>query len=63
MAEAIRITLPLTEETARRLQAGDRVLLSGVLYTGRDAAHKRMVEALERGETLPTGLRTKSSTM
>lgn len=57
MAEAIRITLPLTEETARRLQAGDRVLLSGVLYTGRDAAHKRMVEALERGETLPTDIR------
>lgn len=56
MSEPIRITLPLTEEKARSLQAGDSVLISGVIYTGRDAAHKRMVEALDRGETLPTDL-------
>ncbi len=56
MAEAIRITLPLTEQTARSLKAGDSVLLTGVIYTGRDAAHKRMVEALDRGEELPTDL-------
>lgn len=56
MSEAIRITLPLTEEKARSLKAGDNVLISGVIYTGRDAAHKRMVEALDRGETLPTDL-------
>lgn len=56
MSEPIRITLPLTEEKARNLQAGDSVLISGVIYTGRDAAHKRMVEALDRGETLPTDL-------
>ncbi|MCO1601023.1 Fe-S-containing hydro-lyase [Desulfosporosinus nitroreducens] len=56
MSEPIRITLPLTEEKARSLQAGDSVLISGVIYTGRDAAHKRMVEGLDRGETLPTDL-------
>lgn len=54
MSEPIRITLPLTEEKARSLKAGDSVLISGVIYTGRDAAHKRMVEALDRGEKLPT---------
>ena len=48
-----RITLPLTEETARSLRAGDRVLLTGPVYTSRDAGHKRMVEALDRGEDLP----------
>lgn len=56
MAETIRITLPLTEQTARSLKAGDSVLITGVMYTGRDAAHKRMVEALDRGEKLPTDL-------
>ena len=48
-----RITLPLTEELARTLKAGDSVLLTGVLYTSRDAGHKRMCEALARGEELP----------
>ena len=48
-----RITLPLTEEMARSLRAGDRVLLTGPVYTSRDAGHKRMVEALDRGEDLP----------
>jgi fumarate hydratase subunit beta len=47
------IALPLTDEIIRELKAGDEVLLSGVLYTGRDAAHKRMVEMLEKGEALP----------
>lgn len=56
MAEQIRITTPLTDETARSLKAGDSVLITGVIYTGRDAAHKRMVETLERGETLPVDL-------
>ncbi len=49
----MKITTPLTEETIARLHAGDTVLISGVIYVGRDAAHKRMVEALERGEPLP----------
>ena len=48
-----KITLPLTEELARSLKAGDRVLLSGYIYTSRDAGHKRMCEALERGGELP----------
>ncbi len=56
MSEAIRITAPMTEETARSLRAGDRVLISGVVYTARDAAHKRIVEALETGGELPFDL-------
>ncbi len=47
------IILPLTDEVIRDLKAGDEVLLSGVMYTGRDAAHKRMVAMLEKGEDLP----------
>lgn len=47
------ITLPLTEETARSLHAGDTVYLTGEIYTSRDAGHKRMCEALARGEELP----------
>ena len=48
-----RITLPLTEEIARSLKAGDRVYLTGIIYTSRDAGHKRMCEALAAGEKLP----------
>lgn len=47
------ITLPLTEELARSLHAGDTVYLTGTIYTSRDAGHKRMCEALARGEQLP----------
>lgn len=47
------ITLPLTEETARSLRAGDEVYLTGYVYTSRDAGHKRMCEALAHGEKLP----------
>lgn len=47
------ITLPLTEELARTLQAGDRVYLTGTIYTSRDAGHKRMCETLAKGEPLP----------
>ncbi|OUM88090.1 MAG: fumarate hydratase [Bacillus thermozeamaize] len=53
----IHLRTPLTEETVLDLRAGDRVLLSGKLLTARDAAHRRMVEALERGEALPVTLR------
>jgi fumarate hydratase subunit beta len=45
--------LPLTESVARVLRAGDEVLLSGVFYTARDAAHRRFIEALDAGEGLP----------
>jgi fumarate hydratase subunit beta len=54
---AKKIILPLTEETIRSLKAGDNVLLSGVLYVARDAAHRRMVEALDKGEPLPFGIK------
>ena len=48
-----KITLPLTEDLAKTLKAGDSVLLTGTIYTSRDAGHKRMCEALARGEELP----------
>ena len=47
------ITLPLTEELARSLHAGDTVYLTGEIYTSRDAGHKRMCESLAKGEPLP----------
>lgn len=56
MSEPIRITTPLTVEVVEKLRAGDRVLISGDLITARDAAHKRMVETLRRGEPLPVDL-------
>ena len=43
------IILPLTDEIIKELKAGDEVLLSGILYTGRDAAHERMAAILEKG--------------
>ena len=49
----IHITAPLTAETVENLKAGDAVLLSGTIYTARDAAHKRMYEACLAGEALP----------
>jgi fumarate hydratase subunit beta len=49
----IKITAPFNEETVAGLKAGDRVLISGTVYTARDAAHKRMIEQLEHGENLP----------
>ena len=48
-----KIQLPLTRELAKTLRAGDEVLLSGTIYTSRDAGHKRMCETLARGESLP----------
>ena len=50
---ARKINLPLTEELAKTLKAGDEVLLTGTIYTSRDAGHKRMCEALEKGEEIP----------
>ncbi|ADC89727.1 hydro-lyase, Fe-S type, tartrate/fumarate subfamily, beta subunit [Thermocrinis albus DSM 14484] len=52
-----RITTPLTESVVESLKAGDKVLITGYIYTARDAAHKRMVEAIERGEAPPFDLR------
>ncbi len=48
-----KVTLPLTDETLKELKSGDNVLLTGVMYVARDAAHKRMVEALDQGKPLP----------
>ena len=47
------ITLPLTREEARTIKSGEQLLLSGVIYTARDAAHKRLCELVEKGEPLP----------
>ena len=51
------ICLPLSDEDAKALRAGDYVYLSGTVYTARDAAHKRMAEALDRGDELPFDLK------
>ena len=48
-----KLTTPCTAEELAKLRAGDTVLLSGVVYTARDQAHKRMLEALDKGEPLP----------
>lgn len=50
------LTTPLTNEAVKGLRAGDRVLLNGILYTARDAAHKRLVEAMDKGEPPPFDL-------
>jgi fumarate hydratase subunit beta len=56
LKEPYRITTPLTDQVIAGLKAGDRVLLSGVVYTARDAAHQRLVEALLAGQQLPLPL-------
>jgi fumarate hydratase subunit beta len=50
------LTTPLTNEDTKKLKAGDTVLLNGTIYTARDAAHKRLVELIEKGEELPFDL-------
>lgn len=56
MAEVLHIKSPINEATIAKLRAGDQVFITGTLYTARDAAHKRLVAALERGEKLPFDL-------
>jgi len=56
MEEAIRLTTPLKREDVEGLRIGDRVLLNGVVYTARDAAHKRLVQLIEVGDPLPFDL-------
>jgi fumarate hydratase subunit beta len=48
-----KIKLPLSQDVIESLHCGDNLLLSGVIYVARDAAHKRLIETLEKGETLP----------
>ncbi len=52
-----RIKTPLTEETIKDLKAGDSVLITGTIYTGRDAAHKRLIELLDSGGELPMNIK------
>lgn len=54
---AIRITAPLSKETARTLRSGDSCLISGVIYTARDAAHKRLCELITAGKELPLDIK------
>ena len=56
MSEIKRVTTPLTEEAIKDLHAGDSVLLSGVIYTARDKAHKRLCDTLAAGKPLPVDL-------
>lgn len=49
----IRISTPLDDDTVVQLKSGDNLLINGIIYTGRDAAHKRLVDLLEKGEPLP----------
>lgn len=56
MSQVYHLTTPLSEETTRKLKAGDIVYLSGTIYTARDAAHKRLVDLIEAGEELPFDL-------
>ena len=52
-----KITLPITDEDIKNLKAGDSVLLSGSIITGRDAAHKRLYELIQKGEKLPVDIK------
>jgi fumarate hydratase subunit beta len=52
-----KITTPLTDAMVKDLKAGDSVLITGTIYTGRDTAHKRLVETLQKGEKLPVDLK------
>lgn len=54
--DSIPLRAPLTDAAVDRLSAGDRVLISGVIYTGRDAAHKRLVEQIRANRPLPVDL-------
>jgi fumarate hydratase subunit beta len=56
MAEIKRLTTPLKDEDLKGLKIGEKVMISGVIYSARDAAHKRLVELIEKGEPLPFDL-------
>lgn len=53
MTYPIKITPPLIDKDVEKLKAGDKVLITGIIYTARDAAHKRLIELLDNGEKLP----------
>ena len=52
----IKLHTPLTEEKVKGLKAGDSILLSGVIYSARDAAHKRLIDLLNEGKNLPLNI-------
>jgi len=53
MNQPIELVPPLSDQDVERLRAGDRVFINGTIYSARDSAHKRLVELIERGESLP----------
>jgi len=57
MSRQIRLTTPLSAEDVEDLDIGDKVLLNGVILTGRDAAHKRLFELIKEGEELPIDIK------
>jgi fumarate hydratase subunit beta len=57
MPDTVTLTTPLTDEMVSSLKIGDKVFLNGVLYTARDAAHKRLIELLDTGKILPFDIR------
>ena len=57
MSQPIRLKTPLSDADVEKLKAGDKVLLNGVIYTGRDAAHKRLFDLLKEGKPLPVDLK------
>jgi len=52
-----KIISPISDDVIENLRAGDQVLISGVIYVGRDSAHKRLIETLDRGDKLPFAIR------
>lgn len=57
MSDPVVLTPPLTNEDVAGLRTGDRVLITGTMLTGRDAAHKKLVDLIEKGEELPVDLK------
>ncbi|RLB02987.1 MAG: TRZ/ATZ family protein, partial [Deltaproteobacteria bacterium] len=53
MSDVIKLTTPLSDADVEKLNIGDRVEITGIIYTGRDAAHKRLVELVKEGKELP----------
>ena len=53
----VKVTTPLTKDTIASLRVGDEVLLSGIIFTARDAAHKRLHDLISKGKTVPLNLK------
>ncbi len=57
MAKTVKLNTPLTEDDIKDLQIGDTVLLTGTIYTGRDAAHKRLIDLVKQNKDLPIDIK------